>query len=74
VRIWDYDSSDSGESDLGLHDATNHDEFTDEDTDEQNNKNNSAQTGSSNPKNPINQIKDYNKNKKGLHRKQRGLM
>ena len=70
------DSSDSDESDLGLHDATNHEEFTDDDehTDKQNVDDGSAPNESSNSKNPINQVKDYNENKKGLHRKQRGLM
>ncbi|KAH8796574.1 hypothetical protein BGZ57DRAFT_961447 [Hyaloscypha finlandica] len=45
----DEDSSDSEESDLGLHDDDNHDELADEETDIQNNK-------------------------KGLHRKRRGLL
>jgi len=67
------DASDSDESDLGLHDADNHDEFADE-TDNQNVENGTTQNGSLNSKNPINQIKNYNENKKGLHRKQRGLM
>jgi hypothetical protein len=66
------DSSDSEESDLGLHDATNHDQYADED--KPNGENGGAQNGSSHSKNLINQIKNYNENKKGLHRKQRGLM
>ncbi len=32
------------------------------------------ESGSSHAKNPITQVKNYNQNKKGLHRKQRGLM
>jgi len=70
----DDDSSDTNESDLGLHDAENHDEFTDEETDNQNEENGTMPNGSSHSKNPIKQIKNYNENKKGLHRKQRGLM
>jgi hypothetical protein len=69
----DEDSSDSEESDLGLHDATNHDQYADEDN-KRDGENGTALNGSSHSKNPINQIKNYNENKKGLHRKQRGLM
>jgi hypothetical protein len=72
---YDYeDSSDSDESDLGLHDADNHDEFADEEMENQNGENGSVPNGSSQSKNLINQIKNYKENKKGLHRKQRGLM
>ncbi|KAF4630399.1 hypothetical protein G7Y89_g7748 [Cudoniella acicularis] len=78
----DDDSSDSS-SDLGLHDATNHHRFDDNATnnDQTNGTQNgdiggetSGEKGSSHSSNPIKQIKEYNKNKKGLHRKQRGLM
>lgn len=68
----DEDSSDSEESDLGLHDATNHDRYAGEEKEE--GENGSTQNGSSHSKNPLSQIKNYNENKKGLHRKQRGLM
>jgi hypothetical protein len=70
----DEDSSGSEESDLGSHDAGNHDELADEETDIQNVEKGAAQNVTSNSKNPINQIKNYNENKKGLHRKQRGLL
>jgi hypothetical protein len=70
----DEDSSSSEESDLGLHDADNHDELVDEETNIQNVKKGAAQNVTSNSKNPINQIKNYNENKKDLHRKQRGLL
>ena len=69
------DSSDTDESDLGLRDAENHDEFTDEEERNiQTVENGNIPNGSSHSKNPIKQIKIYNENKKGLHRKQRGLM
>jgi hypothetical protein len=58
------DDSDSS-SDLGIHDAENDDQFDDEPA------NNDNEKISSKGKNPI---KQYKENKKGLHRKQRGLM
>jgi hypothetical protein len=69
----DEDSSDPEENDLGLHDAGNHDELADEETDIQNIEKSAAQNVTSNSK-KINPIKNYNENKKGLHRKQRGLL
>jgi hypothetical protein len=78
--------SDSDESDLGLHDATNHDQYDGNDfgKSKSNGGDNTDYDGihgnandnprSSHSKNPLGQIKTYNENKKGLHRKQRGLM
>ncbi|KAH6682963.1 hypothetical protein B0J14DRAFT_574726 [Halenospora varia] len=78
----DYDSDSS--SDLGLHDASNDAEF--DDGIAAKGQTNSTQNGeaageaaggengSAHARGPIGQIKEYNENKKGLHRKQRGLM
>ena len=67
--------SPSDESDFGLHDAENHDDFDD---DRGNDAVDDGQQGtkskSSHGKNAIGQMKNYNENKKGLRRKQRGLM
>jgi hypothetical protein len=81
----DYDDDDNSdsESDLGVHDATNHEEYDEDiqnkgrsDVGEHEDSTNTkeGQSGSSHAKNPITQIKNYNESKKGLHRKQRGLM
>ena len=66
------DNSDSDESDLGLRDATNDQQYDggNDGTD----RNTNGQSGSSHSKNPLGQLKNYNESKKGLHRKQRGLM
>lgn len=64
----DYESSNSS-SDLGVHDA-----MTEERTSEATDEGSRGKSGSSHSSNPIGQIKEYNENKKGLHRKQRGLM
>lgn len=64
-------TSTSDESDLGLHDATNDDQYEDG---QNTNGNASNINGEVNGKNPVTQLKKYNDSKKGLHRKQRGLM
>lgn len=69
----DEDSSEPEESDLGLHYADNHDELADEETDIQNVEKDAAQNVTSNSK-KINPTKNYNENKKGLHRKRRALL
>jgi hypothetical protein len=67
--------SSSDESDLGLHDVENHDDFGDDQgNDEGDDGQEGAKSRSSYGKNPIGQLKNYNENKKGLHRTQRGLM
>ncbi|TVY43714.1 Meiotically up-regulated protein [Lachnellula subtilissima] len=70
----DSSESDCDESDLGLNDATNNHEFG---KDEQTNGESGdavRKAGASQARNPIKQVKQYNEDKKGLHRKQRGLM
>jgi hypothetical protein len=56
-----------------LHYADNHDELADEETDIQNVEKDAAQNVTSNSK-KINPTKNYNENKKGLHRKRRALL
>jgi len=78
----DYDSL-SSDSDLGIHDGENHEQYEANNL-EKGNSNASGQTqptegaegenGSSHAKNPVKQLHNYNESKKGLHRKQRGLM
>lgn len=71
-------TSTSDESDLGLHDATNHDQYEDDQANGVNSEIGDAKAngkpGSSRVKNPVKQLKNYNESKKGLHRNQRGLM
>jgi len=57
----DSDSDSDDESDLGVQDGSNQEKANGEE-------------GSRHGKNWIGQAKEYNSNKKGLHRKQRGLM
>lgn len=62
----DSDSESDDESDLGVHDGSNHQTQGEGDQ--------KGENGSGHASNWIGQIKEYNENKKGLHRKQRGLM
>ncbi|TVY13257.1 Meiotically up-regulated gene 190 protein [Lachnellula arida] len=66
--------SDSDESDLGLNDASNNDEFGEDEQTNGESEEAVGKAGTSQARNPINQVKQYNEEKKGLHRKQRGLM
>jgi len=65
--------SDSDESDLGLHDASNHDQFETED-DQTHGDGENVDGVNSKSRNPVKQAKNYDEGKKDLHRKQRGLM
>lgn len=69
----DDDDDDSSESDIGIHDWSNHEKQVDG-GEENGIREGNAETGTSHGKNPIAQLKSYNESKKGLHRKQRGLM
>lgn len=69
----DYTDSDS-DSDLGVVDATSSRGTKNDNTDFDGTMDDNGQNGSSHANNPIGQAKEYNENKKGLHRKQRGLM
>ncbi|TVY54197.1 Meiotically up-regulated gene 190 protein [Lachnellula cervina] len=66
--------SDSDESDLGLNDASNNDEFGEDEQTNGESEEAVRKVGTSQARNPISQVKQYNEDKKGLHRKQRGLM
>jgi hypothetical protein len=78
----DYDNEDdssSSESDLGLHDATSHElsgvSTANGQVDGKDHKESDrGRSGDSHGKGPVDQYKDYQENRKGLHRKQRGLM
>jgi hypothetical protein len=72
----DYDdNSSSSESDLGLRDATNQHEYGNGRTNSENGEVEvNLKSGPSRTKNPFKQMNNYNESKKGLHRKQRGLM
>jgi hypothetical protein len=78
------DTSSSSDSDLGIHDASNHEQYEGSSLGKAN-SNASGQTGqsqggaeaengSSHSRNPVKQMQNYNETKKGLHRKERGLM
>lgn len=66
----DSDSKSDG-SDLGLHDATNHDQYEDDQVNGEGEKVNGPNGKS---RNPAKQMKNYGESKKDLHRQQRGLM
>ncbi|TVY91336.1 Meiotically up-regulated protein [Lachnellula willkommii] len=66
--------SDSDESDLGLNDASKNDELEEDGQTNGESEEAVRKAGTSQARNPINQVKQYNEEKKGLHRKQRGLM
>ncbi|RDW75577.1 hypothetical protein BP5796_06398 [Coleophoma crateriformis] len=71
----DVDSTESdSDSDLGVVDATSSGGTRHDNTDFDGTVDGNGQNGSSHSNNPIGQVKEYNANKKGLHRKQRGLM
>ncbi|KAH6722144.1 hypothetical protein BKA61DRAFT_628255 [Leptodontidium sp. MPI-SDFR-AT-0119] len=79
--------SETDGSDLGLHDATNHEDFKDAETDTEQKLNSEVQgdvettanivpssNGESKTKDPVEQIKNYKEDKQELHRKQKGIM
>ncbi|TVY49638.1 Meiotically up-regulated protein 190 protein [Lachnellula occidentalis] len=70
----EYSESDSNESDLGLNDASSSDKFGEDEQTNGGNEEAVRKAGTSQARNPIKQVKQYNEGKKGLHRKQRGLM
>lgn len=63
----------SDESDLGLHDARNDDQYEGTNSQQENGTVN-GKAGPSKTKNPMKQAQTFNGSKKDLHRKQRGLL
>jgi len=66
----DDDESSDSDSDLGIVDASNSHGVNDTSVDAPG----AGKANGAHSKNPVNQVKAYNEEKKGLHRKQRGLM